>query len=210
MRFAYAPGAPIVWIDMPWDQDTIGRSGSEQRPGPFNRGEVYAALRVVRALEPAHEGGNPPKLALLSPYRAQVRELKAALRRDGPLRQHLAKFGRVGAEYVHTVDSFQGQEAEVIIVSLVRNNARQSLRGALGFLADRRRMNVLFSRAQWRLIVVGCRTFLENVAARRFATPEEEREAEFLRLLLQALAYAEQNGACVTLRRSDFANGRKG
>jgi superfamily I DNA and/or RNA helicase len=60
---------------------------------------------------------------------------------------------------VHTVDSFQGSEADIVIVSFVRSNAR----GSVGFLADFQRLNVALTRARHHLILVGNASFLQSV-----------------------------------------------
>jgi AAA domain len=62
-------------------------------------------------------------------------------------------------KWVGTVDSFQGNEADLVILSLVRNNAGSGAR-ALGFLRDKRRMNVALSRAKSKLVIVGSLSFL--------------------------------------------------
>jgi hypothetical protein len=109
------------------------------------------------------------------------------------LRTRLSAFAPIDDKYVHTVDSFQGHEADVIIVSLVRNNHHGSLIGALGFLADERRMNVLFSRARWQLVVIGSRRMLEEVVSRSRGTQEEE-SANFLKRLLMSVQHAVEGG----------------
>ena len=90
---------------------------------------------------------------IISPYKGQVQLLRALLRRDAffkPYRHLLS---------VNTVDGFQGQERDVILISLVRSNEN----GQIGFLHDLRRMNVAITRARMKLILVGnshtlCRT----------------------------------------------------
>lgn len=82
---------------------------------------------------------------IISPYKAQVRLIRKYLRHNKmlkPLRNAMS---------VNTVDGFQGQERDVILVSLVRDNAN----GNIGFLGDLRRMNVAITRARKKLIVVG-------------------------------------------------------
>jgi hypothetical protein len=59
-----------------------------------------------------------------------------------------------------TVDSFQGDQADVVVVSLVRNNKKDPGKG-LGFLREEKRMNVLFSRAERLLVLVGCWEFFK-------------------------------------------------
>jgi hypothetical protein len=71
--------------------------------------------------------------------------------------------------WVGTVDGFQGNEADLVILSLVRNNAGSGAR-ALGFLRDRRRMNVALSRAKSKLVIVGSPSFL--VEAVRGVNPD--------------------------------------
>ncbi|WP_311976961.1 C-terminal helicase domain-containing protein [Bradyrhizobium diversitatis] len=89
--------------------------------------------------------------------------------------------------YEGTVDSFQGGEADVVIVSLVRNNGHSGM-GALGFVRRRRRMNVLLSRAKWKLIIVTSLKFL-HVHARSYSGDKRlaDEDREFLPLLVSVL-----------------------
>ena len=82
---------------------------------------------------------------IISPYKAQVRLLRKYLRNNKmlkPLRNQIS---------VNTVDGFQGQERDVILISMVRDNAN----GNIGFLNDLRRMNVAITRARMKLIIFG-------------------------------------------------------
>ena len=82
---------------------------------------------------------------LISPYKAQVQYLRQLIRREPffkPFR-HLIS--------VNTVDGFQGQERDVIVISIVRANEE----GQIGFLYDLRRMNVAITRARMKLIIIG-------------------------------------------------------
>ena len=84
-------------------------------------------------------------VGIISPYRAQVQLLRRLLRKSAyfkPLR-HLIT--------VNTVDGFQGQERDIIVISLVRNNDD----GQIGFLRDLRRMNVAITRARMKLFIMG-------------------------------------------------------
>ena len=84
-------------------------------------------------------------IGIISPYRAQVQYLRTLLRTDDYLRP-LRK-----AITINTIDSFQGQERDIILVSLVRANET----GNIGFLADLRRINVALTRARSILIILG-------------------------------------------------------
>ena len=84
-------------------------------------------------------------VGIISPYRAQVQYLRSLLKKREffkPFRQLIT---------VNTVDGFQGQERDVIVISLVRSNDE----GQIGFLRDLRRMNVAITRARMKLIILG-------------------------------------------------------
>ena len=82
---------------------------------------------------------------LISPYKSQVQYIRSLIKRNSffkPFRRLIT---------VHTVDGFQGQERDVIMISLVRANDQ----GNIGFLNDLRRMNVAITRARMKLIILG-------------------------------------------------------
>lgn len=84
-------------------------------------------------------------VGMISPYKAQVQYLRRLVRNDAffkPYRQAIT---------INTVDRFQGQERDVILISLVRANEE----GQIGFLNDLRRMNVAITRARMKLIILG-------------------------------------------------------
>lgn len=180
------PETPIAVIDMPSLQATIGKKRGEQRPRWHNPDEVDAVLSVLRKIEPTP--GEAPTLAILSPYLQQVERLRTALDAFDTASSPLAGFKPATRDegFVHTVDSFQGGEADLVIVSLVRNNDRSNLLGALGFLSDFRRMNVLLSRARWQMILVGSLEFLREVL-RATAGTDDAEEVEFLRRVLSKI-----------------------
>ena len=84
-------------------------------------------------------------MGVISPYRAQVQYLRRLIKKDEFFKpyRHLIT--------VNTVDGFQGQERDVIVISLVRANDE----GQIGFLRDLRRMNVAITRARMKLIILG-------------------------------------------------------
>jgi ATP-dependent RNA/DNA helicase IGHMBP2 len=91
--------------------------------------------------------GNRASIALISPYRQQVNCIEA-----------LRISNLVIQPQVQTIDAFQGQERDVIMVSLVRCNDK----GEIGFLKDYRRMNVAMTRARRKLVIVGDSATLGN------------------------------------------------
>lgn len=157
-------GAAIAWLDVPWCRDdprTKERGPSEGRPRYSNEAEVSALRAFLQSLAPdqAMDGD----IAFLSPYSQQVSLLRKRLtvtgtRLPGGLQPKVSLNGKppvVGRlDGVHTVDSFQGNQADVIVVSLVRNNQHEPGQG-MGFLDESSRLNVLLSRAERLLVLVG-------------------------------------------------------
>lgn len=84
-------------------------------------------------------------IGVISPYKVQVNHLRGLIRSDAAFRPFRKLIS------VNTVDGFQGQERDIIIVSLVRANEK----GQIGFLADLRRMNVAMTRARMKLVIIG-------------------------------------------------------
>jgi superfamily I DNA and/or RNA helicase len=213
------PSAPIVFIDMPF----ASRSGKSEpvekgRPRWHNPSERHVVSEIIgrlRASEMPHASGLSNTLAVLSPYRAQVEQMARDidnLRAGGA--SALAQFsGFTHDGRVHgTVDSSQGSEADLVIVSLVRNNHRNGV-SALGFLRDPRRMNVLLSRAKMQLIVVGSLEFLKE--STRHASAIEQDDLAFIRSFLDTLDYltnqkaARGGAAAVIMKVADALGGAK-
>lgn len=93
-------------------------------------------------------------VGIISPYKAQVKTLEE-LMAESPMLSSYAQYISI-----NTVDGFQGQERDVIYISLVRSNDK----GEVGFLKDYRRMNVALTRARKKLVVVGDSATLGNNA----------------------------------------------
>jgi len=157
------PGAPIVFVDVPYVQSDIGVEKAELLPLYHNPREVNLVINVLENIVVHDDECDTPTLAILSPYKEQVNRIIEALSNRKELLSQFEPNGRNARQRVHigTVDSFQGSEADVVIVSFVRNNERPGMRG-LGFLRDPRRMNVLLSRAKWKLVIVGSLEYLEH------------------------------------------------
>ena len=150
---------PITWIDTSDKEpaDTIEESDDlnfkEQFVGEsFGRiNKAEAELTLLTLAEYLTKIGKQRVLndsidvGIISPYRAQVQYLKRLIKKYDffkPYRRLIS---------VNTVDGFQGQERDVILISLVRSNDD----GQIGFLKDLRRMNVAMTRARMKLIILG-------------------------------------------------------
>ena len=159
------PASPVVVVNFRHvSSPKRGEIPAAEQSGKawHNPQEVEAVMDVLRHLRA--KPGERPTLAILAPYKAQVERLRNRIKAERKVSlEHLSAFYSVRADgaLVGTVDSFQGNEADVVILSLVRNNPRAG-RSALGFLQDRRRMNVALSRAKTQLIIVGSLQFLKE------------------------------------------------
>ena len=142
---------PLVWIDTPTEaaEQFVGSSY-----GRINKTEASLTLQAlhhyVERIGCHRLIAERVDFAIISPYRAQVQYLRNLVRHDEmlrPLRKQIT---------VNTVDAFQGQERDVVMVSLVRSNEQ----GQIGFLSDLRRMNVAITRARFKLIILGSKDTL--------------------------------------------------
>lgn len=148
--------APMLWLDTPHmlaDPDAgedAGKCG--RRDNQYERSVIAAYLRRLRP-------GPPIDLVILTPYNDQ----KNLLLDDPELRALCTRLTSAPyAQVVRTTDEYQGREAELVILSLVRNS---SLGGhAWGFMSEPERLNVMFSRARFRQVVVGCGAHIERHA----------------------------------------------
>lgn len=159
VRSQWFRGRALVWIDTA----SLNDEAWESQPRWTNETE----LRVVQALfrdigvVPDHRDG-VQNVAVYSPYRKMV----DALERRGRLPE-----GRLTA----TVDAVQGRQAEVVVVSLVRNNGAEGPLGGLGFLTEPERINVLMSRARRLLVLIGS---LRQFS--RFAIPHWQKITRYI------------------------------
>lgn len=137
---------PLLWIDTSQCNFSEQLNRSQSR---MNQEEAKLLMKTlmdyVKLIGMERMLHDEVDFGIISPYKAQVRLLRRYVRNNRmlkPLRKNIA---------VNTVDGFQGQERDVIVMSLVRDNAR----GDIGFLNDLRRMNVAITRARKKLIVLG-------------------------------------------------------
>ncbi|SDD39462.1 DNA helicase, putative [Mucilaginibacter pineti] len=141
-RLLFENDMPVTFVD------TAGCGFEEQQAGTSVANHEEASLllkhltRLVTSLDRSEKF---PTIAIISPYKEQIRILNEQLNDHPELQAHANKIS------VNTVDSFQGQERDAVYISLVRSNSE----GEIGFLADIRRMNVAMTRARKKLVVIG-------------------------------------------------------
>ena len=137
--------SPLVFID------TAGCGFEESldliTTSTYNQGEINTIEKWL--LQSIENGSikNYEKIGIISPYSAQVKRLKEQLSNSSLTNIKIS-----------TVDSFQGQEADMIIISMVRSNDK----GDIGFLNDTRRMNVAMTRAKHKLVLIGDSATISN------------------------------------------------
>ena len=143
---------PMTWVDtsqftvdgLQFTEEFVGESF-----GRINKAEAELTLLVLenyfskigkqRILDECLDVG------IISPYRAQVQHLRRLIKKREFFKPYRSLIS------VNTVDGFQGQERDIILISLVRANDE----GQIGFLRDLRRMNVAITRARMKLIILG-------------------------------------------------------
>lgn len=138
---------PISWIDtseMDFKEQFVGETF-----GRINKNEANLLLQELQAYISKIGGerilDERIDFGIISPYKAQVQYLRSKIKGNDALLPYRHLFT------VNTVDGFQGQERDVIFISLVRANEE----GQIGFLRDLRRMNVAITRARMKLVILG-------------------------------------------------------
>lgn len=137
--------APIAFVD------TAGCSFDEKLEGTSTTNPEEALFLfkhlslLVAQLKGHYKAENFPTIAIISPYKQQINLLQAALEQSPDLQEYLSKIS------VNTIDSFQGQERDIVYISMTRSNTE----GIIGFLSDIRRMNVAMTRARKKLVIIG-------------------------------------------------------
>jgi ATP-dependent RNA/DNA helicase IGHMBP2 len=149
----FSPDLPVEFIDTAgcgFQELAIPESRSTANPE-----EAHLLLERLAQLlaqlsepgEPTDPDQRPLTIGVIAPYRAQINYLKDAIE-DSAVLNDLLLQRRLS---VGTVDSFQGQERDIIAITLTRSNPQ----GEIGFLSDIRRMNVGMTRARRKLLLVG-------------------------------------------------------
>ena len=189
-------GKALAWLDVPWNR----RVASTQKGGPnsdsgyeTSMDEVRAVMAFLRTLAVKEPLDGRLKLAVLSPYRKQVHLLRRELRGLYQTPPNWLLPLPTDEAPASTVDAYQGNQADIVVVSLVRNNGEPKGDG-LGFLKFPERMNVLFSRAEQLLILVGSWEFFIHQL-----TDAPAIRGQYLGELKLAMDYIDK---CINVERS--------
>jgi serine/threonine protein kinase len=203
------PNTPITVVTMPDVQSMVGMKQGDELPPWSNEGEVAVVIEVLGSIRPTPLRGANTSLAVLSPYARQVRRLHREIESARSTRlHHLSSFSTAGdgQSFCSTVDAFQGNEADIVVISLVRNNQHTKPALALGFLRDFRRMNVLLSRAKSRMIIVASLDFLRSVVQAQAA--DSDRDYKFLRDFIDRLDTGIADGRIGSISSADLLRAR--
>ena len=144
---------PLMWLDtagMSGDSGNTSNVELRTRTGSLTNAQearlvIHTLRDYIEMLSPQRIENERIDFGIITPYRGQARLIRRLLKM-----QHYFKRLRRQIS-VGTVDGFQGQERDVIVISLVRDNDA----GNIGFLRDLRRMNVAITRARMKLIIIG-------------------------------------------------------
>lgn len=135
---------PMVWVESPSPEAFVGTNH-----GRINKEEAELTLATLSAyvekIGRQRYMDERIDVAIITPYRLQAQYLRSLLKKNETLRPIRKTIS------VNTVDGFQGQERDIVLISLVRSNEH----GQIGFLNDLRRMNVAMTRARMKLVIIG-------------------------------------------------------
>ena len=140
--------------------DTAGCGFEEKLEGTSSTNPEESSLlvrhltQVITELSEIYTPANFPSIAIISPYKQQLAVLNEHLSHAPELQPYRASIS------VNTVDSFQGQERDIVYISMTRSNDNAEI----GFLSDIRRMNVAMTRARKKLVVIGDSATLSSLS----------------------------------------------
>ena len=156
---------PVTFVDTAGCgfEEKLGAKGSDTRAQSKYNPEEGLLVRehLLQLIQEFRTSTFFPNIGVLSPYREQVTYLDELFRDDPDIAPLMNKGGiipngatdegRYAPITINTIDGFQGQERDIIYISLVRSNSKNEI----GFLSDYRRMNVAMTRARMLLTIIG-------------------------------------------------------
>ncbi|WEK34123.1 MAG: AAA domain-containing protein [Candidatus Pseudobacter hemicellulosilyticus] len=144
-RMLFAGDKPLSFVDTAgcgFEEKTEGTAISNPEEAAFLLKHLTG---LVRELDTHYSIKDFPSIGIISPYRLQIEVLKELILHNTELLPYAAFIT------VNTIDSFQGQERDIVYIGLTRSNADNRI----GFLSEVRRMNVAMTRARKKLVVIG-------------------------------------------------------
>lgn len=144
-RLLFAEEPPLEFVDTAgcgFDEKLEGTSTTNPEEAVFL---LKHLAQLVAKLTNHYTIANFPTIAIISPYKQQIAILNDLITGSEELMVYKNKIS------INTIDSFQGQERDIVYIGLTRSNTE----GSIGFLADTRRMNVAMTRARKKLVVIG-------------------------------------------------------
>lgn len=154
-------GQSLIWLDTPWKNEYK----SHKKTGYSNGGELQAIIDLLKSVKIPSDRQplKPYTVAILTPYNMQKYEINKANLSLPDGCQFGSSQDRSSSLKAYSVDSFQGNEADIIVVSLVRNEiGRDSTASNIEFITQPDRLNVMLSRSVRLLVIVGCWDYLWN------------------------------------------------
>lgn len=194
-----------VWLDT---RGTEGTRQQEELYQFYNPGEAKLIVALLNVMQVKADLADKPSLIILTPYRRQVKELKRHLEaHNDKMLEHFAPTNAAksrGQLWATTIDSFQGCQADIVIVSMVRNTAdlHQTNRETIQFVADQNRVNVMISRAKRLLIIVGNYEYFETCCPQK--NPQNDKFYAFLQCY-KDMANASESKEYITFAPQDAA-----
>jgi superfamily I DNA and/or RNA helicase len=144
-RTLFSGDEPFTFIDT----SGCGFDEKQEESSISNSEEALFLLKhlksYVTAIGDHFKSAEFPSIGIISPYQEQIKTLTTFFEADEDLQPYRQKIT------INTIDSFQGQERDIIYISLTRSNSAQQI----GFLTDIRRMNVAMTRARSKLVIIG-------------------------------------------------------
>jgi superfamily I DNA and/or RNA helicase len=144
---------PLIFIDTAgtgFEEKIVEDLNKEMYQSRYNEGEFFIIREHILKLQKVDKNFDSKDIVIITPYRAQVKYIQEQLQEDNILANMLIR--------VSSIDGYQGQECDIVFISLVRSN----IKNEIGFLTDYRRMNVAMTRAKDQLIIIGDSTTLCN------------------------------------------------
>ncbi len=193
----------LVWINTPDVMQNQKTTKFADKPTWYNIIENEIILKILESLRV--KVGASPKLAILSAYKQQINKIETQIKyRQSKSLKHLNNFSKPDdhESFCSTINSFQGAEADIVIISMVRNNISPTVRSAFGFFIDAQLFNVMLSRARFQMVIVGSFDFLKRWANKPDVL--NNPDFQFLAELVNKLIELENTKKLVRIPSSDF------